>query len=60
MRVAVVVIGLHAGALVSQRFDLVLTSWVLDGAALLAIVVLLLVFQAESRHFFMRLDGALT
>jgi len=60
LQVAVVVIGLHAGALVSQCFDLVLTSWVLDGAALLAIVVLLLVFQAESRHFFMRLDGALT
>jgi diadenylate cyclase len=37
----------------------VLTSWVLDGAAILAIVVLLLVFQAELRRFFMRLDSLL-
>jgi DNA integrity scanning protein DisA with diadenylate cyclase activity len=42
---------------VARHFDLVLTSWVLDGAAILAIVVLLLVFQAELRRFFMRLDS---
>jgi diadenylate cyclase len=60
LRVALVVLGLHAGALVSRHFDLVLTSWVLDGAAILAIVVLLLVFQAELRRFFMRLDSLLS
>jgi uncharacterized protein (TIGR00159 family) len=59
LRVALMVLGLHAGALVSRHFDLVLTSWVLDGAAILAIVVLLLVFQAELRRFFMRLDSLL-
>ncbi len=59
LRVALVVVGLHAGALVARHFDLVLTSWVLDGAAILAIVVLLLVFQAELRRFFMRLDSML-
>jgi uncharacterized protein (TIGR00159 family) len=59
LRVALVVLGLHAGALVSRHFDLVLTSWVLDGAAILAIVMLLLVFQAELRRFFMRLDSLL-
>jgi uncharacterized protein (TIGR00159 family) len=59
LRVALVVLGLHAAALVSRHFDLVLTSWVLDGAAILAIVVLLLVFQAELRRFFMRLDSLL-
>src|ERR1022692_3125508 len=59
LRVALVVLGLHAGALVSRHFDMVLTSWVLDGAAILAIVVLLLVFQAELRRFFMRLDSVL-
>jgi diadenylate cyclase len=59
LRVALVVLGLHAGALVSRHFDLLLTSWVLDGAAILAIVVLLLVFQAELRRFFMRLDSLL-
>ena len=59
LRVALVVLGLHAGALVARHFDLVLTSWVLDGAAILAMVVLLLVFQAELRRFFMRLDSLL-
>src|SRR5580693_6833992 len=59
LRVALVVLGLHAAALVSRHFDLVLTSWVLDGAAILAIVVLLLVFQTELRRFFMRIDSLL-
>jgi len=59
LRVALVVLGLHAAALVSRHFDLVLTSWVLDGAAILAIVVLLLVFQAELRRLLMRLDSML-
>src|ERR1035438_7392473 len=36
LRVALVVLGLHAGALVSRHFDMVLTSLVLDGAAILA------------------------
>ena len=60
LRVALVVVGLHAGALIARHFDLVITSWVLDGAALLAIVLLVLVFQAELRRFFMRLDGVLS
>jgi len=59
LRVALVVVGLHAGALVARHFDLLLTSWVLDGAAILAIAGLLLVFQAELRRFFMRLDTVL-
>ena len=41
LRVALVVVGLHAGALLSRHFDLVLTSWVLDGAAILAILRLM-------------------
>ena len=39
LRVALAVLGRHAGALVSRRFDLALTSWVLDGAAILTIEV---------------------
>jgi diadenylate cyclase len=59
LRVALVVVGLHAGALVARHFDLPITSWVFDGAAILAIVLLLLVFQAELRRFFMRIDSVL-
>jgi diadenylate cyclase len=57
LRVALLVVGLYATAMVAQHFDLIITSWVLDGTAILAIVLLLLVFQAELRRFFMRLDS---
>jgi uncharacterized protein (TIGR00159 family) len=46
-------------ALLARRLDLVVTSWVLDAAAILAILVLLLIFQPEHRRAFMRLDSAL-
>ncbi len=59
LRIALLVIGLHAAALMARHFDLPVTSWVLDGAAILAIVLLLLVFQAELRRFFMKLDSVL-
>jgi diadenylate cyclase len=60
LRVALLVVGLHAGALVALHLDLVITSWVLDGAAILAILLLVLVFQPELRRSFMRLDGILS
>jgi len=60
LRVALLVVGLHAAALVALHLDLIITSWVLDGAAILAIVLLLLVFQPELRRSFMRLDGVLS
>jgi diadenylate cyclase len=58
MRIALGVVGLHALALLARRLDLVVTSWVLDAAAILAVLVLLLVFQPELRRAFMRLDAA--
>ncbi len=58
MRIALGVVGLHALALLARRLDLVVTSWVLEGAAVLAILVLLLIFQPELRRAFMRLDSA--
>jgi len=60
LRVALIVVGLHAAALVARHFDLPITSWVLDGTAILTIVLLLLIFQAELRRFFMRLDSLLS
>ncbi len=56
LRVALAVVGLHALSLLARRLDLVVTSWVLDGSALLAIVLLLLTFQPEIRRAFMRID----
>lgn len=59
LRIVLGVIGLHAGALLAQRLDLVISSWILEAAAVLAILILLLVFQPELRRAFVRLDTAL-
>jgi uncharacterized protein (TIGR00159 family) len=59
LRVALIVVGLHAAAVLARHFDLAITSWILDGAAILAIVLLLVVFHPELRRFFMRLDSVL-
>ena len=52
-------VGLHALALLARHLDLVITSWVLDAAAIFAVILLLLIFQPELRGAFMRLDSAL-
>ncbi|HUA86736.1 MAG TPA: diadenylate cyclase [Bryobacteraceae bacterium] len=59
LRIVLGIVALHAASLLAQRLDLVITSWVLDAAAVLAILILLLVFQPELRRAFMRLDSAL-
>jgi DNA integrity scanning protein DisA with diadenylate cyclase activity len=59
MRIALSVVGLQALALLARHLDLVVTSWVLDAAAILAILVLLVGFQPELRRAFTRLDSAL-
>ncbi|MBV8730449.1 MAG: DNA integrity scanning protein DisA nucleotide-binding domain protein [Acidobacteriia bacterium] len=59
LRIALGVVGLHALALLARQFDLVITSWLLDFLAILAVVLLLLVFQPELRRLFMGLDSAL-
>jgi uncharacterized protein (TIGR00159 family) len=59
VRIAIGIIGLHLGALLARNYDLVITSWVLTAAGFLAIAVLLVIFQPELRHAFMRLDTLL-
>jgi len=59
LRIGLGVAGIHALALLARRLDLVITSWVLDSAAVLAILLLLLIFQPELRAAFMQLDRAL-
>jgi len=59
MRIALGIVGLHALALLARRLDLVVASWILDAAAVLAILSLLLVFQPELRRAFMRMDNVL-
>ena len=59
LRIALAVVGLHVIALLARHLDLVITSWLLDGAAIVAIILLLLIFQPELRRAFMRLDSVL-
>jgi uncharacterized protein (TIGR00159 family) len=59
MRIALTIVGLRALALLASRLDLVVTSWVLDASAILAVLVLLLIFQPELRRALMQLDSSL-
>jgi diadenylate cyclase len=59
LRIALGVLGLHAGALLARQFNLMITGWVLDAAAVITIVLLLVVFQPELRRAVMRVDSML-
>jgi uncharacterized protein (TIGR00159 family) len=59
LRTALVIIGLRAGALLAERFELVITSWVLNATAAISLVLLLVVFQAELRYALLRLENIL-
>jgi DNA integrity scanning protein DisA with diadenylate cyclase activity len=59
LRAFVAILALRAGALVGRRFDLPITEWVLDTASLLALVLLLVVFQGELRRAFTSLEAVL-
>jgi uncharacterized protein (TIGR00159 family) len=59
MRLAFWIAGLYAASLVARRFDLIITSWVLDAASIGLIVMLLIMFQPELRRAFLWLDRIL-
>ncbi|MGA2184276.1 MAG: diadenylate cyclase [Bryobacteraceae bacterium] len=59
MRLAFWIVGLYAASLVARRFDLIITSWVLDAATVGLIVMLLIMFQPELRRAFLSLDRIL-
>lgn len=59
LRFALAIVALHLGALLARHFDLIITSWVLEGAAVTLAVLLVVVFQSELRRAFTRLDSAL-
>lgn len=56
LRIALAVIALYAGVLFARQLDLVLTTWILQGAAAVALVFLVVAFQPEVRRALMRLD----
>jgi uncharacterized protein (TIGR00159 family) len=56
IRLALAILLLRVGALLSAQFRLVITPWFFDAATAAAIVVLLVLFQPELRHALTRLD----
>jgi DNA integrity scanning protein DisA with diadenylate cyclase activity len=48
---ALTIVAFHAAALLAGRFDLTISSWVMDGASLAVIGLVILLFQAELQHF---------
>lgn len=59
MRLVFWIVGMYVASLLTRRFDLIITSWVLDAASIGLIVMLLVMFQPELRRAFLRLDGVL-
>jgi uncharacterized protein (TIGR00159 family) len=56
LRVTFGILALEAGAIVSTRFGLPITSWVLHASAVVAALVLIVLFQPELRHALNRLE----
>jgi DNA integrity scanning protein DisA with diadenylate cyclase activity len=56
LRIVLVITALYAGVLVSRQFDLLITAWILQGAALISVALLVIVFQPEVRRALSRLD----
>src|ERR1035441_3920380 len=59
LRIALAIIALYSSVLFARQFDLIITAWILQGAALIAVGLLIIVFQPEVRRALMRLDRTL-
>src|SRR5215467_3958448 len=56
LRLTLSVLALRLAALLTDQLGLLITSWVLDAAAVVALLVLMVAFQPELRRAVMRLD----
>jgi len=56
-RIAITALAIYIASLAAYRFDLVITSWVLQTVAVLIGLSILLVFQRELRSALLRLDS---
>jgi uncharacterized protein (TIGR00159 family) len=59
LRIALAITLLYAGVLVARQYDLVITAWILQGAAIVAMALLVIVFQPEVRRALIRVDRSL-
>jgi diadenylate cyclase len=56
LRLALSILVLRVAALVTRQLNLLITSWVLDAATVVALLVLVIAFQPELRRAVMRVD----
>src|SRR5581483_338624 len=56
MRLALGILALRVAALVARQLNLLITSWVLDAATVVALLILVVAFQPELRRAVMRVD----
>jgi uncharacterized protein (TIGR00159 family) len=56
LRVALGILAFRVGSLLARQLGLPITGWVLDGATIVALLSLVVVFQPELRRALMRLD----
>src|SRR5262245_21465497 len=56
LRLALSILALRVASLITRQFNLLITTWVLDAATIVALMVLVIAFQPELRRALMRLD----
>jgi uncharacterized protein (TIGR00159 family) len=56
LRLAVSILALRVAALLTRQLNLVITTWVIDAATIVALLVLVIAFQPELRRAVMRMD----
>jgi len=56
LRLGLSILALRVAALLTREFNLLITTWVLDAATLVALLVLVIAFQPELRRAVMRVD----
>jgi uncharacterized protein (TIGR00159 family) len=56
LRLALTILALRVAALLTRQLNLIITSWVLDAATIIALVILVIAFQPELRRAVMRMD----
>jgi diadenylate cyclase len=59
LRIILSLLALQIASLVTRHFEMLITSWVLEAAVAVGLVVLVLAFQTEVRYAVLRLDGVL-
>jgi uncharacterized protein (TIGR00159 family) len=56
LRLALSILALRVAALLTRQLNLIITTWVIDAATIVALMILVIAFQPELRRAIMRMD----